>query len=91
MDKIEELALRWFPKAFHMRDDRHDPVDLNYEPRKTCESALREMAAYSYRQADAVVSELSPEIEHYDPALVITQIRERLQRLAESVENGGKP
>ncbi len=54
-------------------------------------AALREMAAYSYRQADAVVSELSPEIEHYDPALVITQIRERLQRLAESVENGGKP
>ncbi len=90
MDKIEELALRWFPKAFHMRDDRHDPVDLNYESRKACEAALREMAAYSYRQADAVVSELSPEIEHYDPAWIITQIRERLQRLAESVESGGK-
>ncbi len=73
MDKIEELA-----EKYHFDEGPYD--------RAAFMAALREMAAYSYRQADAVVSELSPEIEHYDPALVITQIRERLQRLAESVE-----
>ncbi len=82
MDKIEELERRYAIDGWNGND--------RYVSRGDFVEALREMAAYSYRQADAVVSELSPEIEHSDPAWVITKIRERLQRLAESVENGGK-